>query len=141
MSPASPPDSYPTAPGALLLFSEGEGVSQNNETTCNINTTTCLPWATSHLGYLLRGRVCGTSSFALCVLMWRNFIRRPTELYLFRADVDYGDGGRSWWAAAEHQRRALLMASAVASPHSSHTGSHAVRYADVILDVYRRPTF
>ena len=39
------------------------------------------------------------------------------------SDVPYADGGRSWWGAAEHLRRVLLMASAQASPHSAHHGS------------------
>jgi hypothetical protein len=43
------------------------------------------------------------------------------------ADVAYADGGRSWWGASEHLRRSLLMASALASPHSAHKGSAAVR--------------
>ena len=35
-------------------------------------------------------------------------------------DVAYADGGRSWWGAAEHLRRCLLLASAFNSPHSPH---------------------
>ena len=46
------------------------------------------------------------------------------------SDVDYDDGAdRSWWHTAEHARRALLMASAVSSPHSAHCNSTAVRLA------------
>ena len=41
-------------------------------------------------------------------------------------DVQYDAGGRSWWGAAEHLRRTLLLASAFNSPHSSHHLSQRV---------------
>jgi hypothetical protein len=43
------------------------------------------------------------------------------------ADIDYADGSRSWWFAAEHLRRCLLLASALSSPHSQHHAAPAVR--------------
>jgi chondroitin AC lyase len=43
------------------------------------------------------------------------------------ADIDYADGSRSWWFAAEHLRRCLLMASAFSSSHSQHHAAPAVR--------------
>eukprot|EP00041_Stephanoeca_diplocostata_P035263 m.1236375 g.1236375 ORF g.1236375 m.1236375 type:complete len:1049 (-) comp24666_c0_seq8:2367-5513(-) len=36
------------------------------------------------------------------------------------SDIDYKDASRSWWFAAEHLRRCLLMASSHAAPWSSH---------------------
>eukprot|EP00038_Savillea_parva_P009906 m.186579 g.186579 ORF g.186579 m.186579 type:complete len:944 (-) comp16811_c0_seq1:97-2928(-) len=42
-------------------------------------------------------------------------------------DVDYKDDSRSWWAAADHLRRTLLMATAVNSPLSTHYNSAEIR--------------
>jgi hypothetical protein len=44
-------------------------------------------------------------------------------------DVDYADASRSWWAAADHLRRTLLMASALRSSHSTHFNNSYVRSA------------
>jgi chondroitin AC lyase len=45
------------------------------------------------------------------------------------SDIPYADAERSWWFAAEHLRRCLLMASAFTSPHSRHCGEASVRQA------------
>lgn len=45
------------------------------------------------------------------------------------SDIDYGDQSRSWWYAAEHLRRCLLMASAIASPRSAHCNSSTISAA------------
>ena len=44
-------------------------------------------------------------------------------------DIDYSDASRSWWFAAEHLRRCLLLASAVSSPHSLHHANSTDRAA------------
>eukprot|EP00051_Salpingoeca_urceolata_P035953 m.32148 g.32148 ORF g.32148 m.32148 type:complete len:778 (-) comp9953_c0_seq2:121-2454(-) len=44
----------------------------------------------------------------------------------FWPDVLYNDTARSWWFAAEHLRRCLLMAAAVRCPDSSHANSTAL---------------
>ena len=44
-------------------------------------------------------------------------------------DIPYADAERSWWFAAEHLRRCLLMASAFSSPQSKHHGEASVRQA------------
>lgn len=47
------------------------------------------------------------------------------------ADIDYTGSARSWWFAAEHLRRCLLLASAFSSNHSKH---HASTHVHAVAD-------
>jgi hypothetical protein len=44
-------------------------------------------------------------------------------------DVDYADGAKDWWIAADHLRRCLLMASALSSQQSQHHSVPTLRAA------------